>query len=389
MKNNEKCINQIEEPKKRSQYWDIVKSIGIISIVIGHTTASTILHDFVYTYHLAIFYFVAIFFYNESKYGDKPFQFFGVRLKGVWIKYMFYCIIMILLHNFFVRYCFCRNQPYYTNIGFYLDKIFNTVVMCKREYFSGALWFVPTLIETCGIFAGIVYVSRRISKILYEKKFIKYISIIVLSIMLGAAGVYLNEHNTELSYHSHTVLLIIPICASAYFFSIALKYEKVKKWISKIYIAVPLAVISGLFIYFMVKQGKQIELSQEKIVNWYMFYIISIIGIIFCLSLSKILEKIPIINEIFSTIGEHSFAIMGLHFMCVKTIDVLYAHMINETDPEVIAGWPNTYPDKLFWIYLLIGVFVPVAFSICLSYFKTSMNKIENRIVTKQKNRIN
>ena len=95
--------------KERDPYWDIIKGIGILSIVIGHIATGT-LHNFVYTYHLAIFYFVAIYFHDEEKYGDKPYKYFGNRLRGVWFKFVIYCWLVILFHNFF-----CEAQFLYRN----------------------------------------------------------------------------------------------------------------------------------------------------------------------------------------------------------------------------------------------------------------------------------
>ena len=48
----EKKENKVKEKnqdkvKKREKIWDIVKGIGIISIVIGHTTPISNLHEFV------------------------------------------------------------------------------------------------------------------------------------------------------------------------------------------------------------------------------------------------------------------------------------------------------------------------------------------------------
>lgn len=39
---------------KRMVYWDVVKGVAIAAIVTGH--ASAVLHDFAYTWHLAIFF---------------------------------------------------------------------------------------------------------------------------------------------------------------------------------------------------------------------------------------------------------------------------------------------------------------------------------------------
>lgn len=87
------------QKKARSIYWDIVKGWGIIAIVLGHT--GYFAGAFVYLFHLALFFFITGYFYNETKYGDTPFLYFGSRLAGAWPRYMFYTLFFVLLHNFF------------------------------------------------------------------------------------------------------------------------------------------------------------------------------------------------------------------------------------------------------------------------------------------------
>ena len=99
-----------------------------------------------------------------------------------------------------------------------------------------------------------------------------------------------------------------------------------------------------------------------------MFYIITTTGIVFCLTLAKFLIKIPIIKNIFSIIGKHSFAIMALHFVFIKSVDVIYSYFINETRPEIIGKWITSYPNKLFIAYLIAGTLIPVLFSITFDF---------------------
>ena len=46
-------------------YWNIVKGIGILCIVIGHTGIPLLYY--VYLFHLAIFFFVSGYLYKEEK----------------------------------------------------------------------------------------------------------------------------------------------------------------------------------------------------------------------------------------------------------------------------------------------------------------------------------
>lgn len=361
-----------KEVKTRNKLWDIVKGIGIISIVIGHTINNAKLHEFVYTYHLIIFFFVSAYFYNETKYGDDPFTYFGKRLKGTWTKYVFWGMIIILLHNTFVKYHFYSSQlAMYNNLKEYIVPLLNTIVFKQYEQMAGAMWFIPTLLVAIGLFAGMIYISRKINKLFSTKikneKIIKYISIVIFTIALGALGVFLNENQLSLEYHIHTSFLVIPICTFAYFFRKAEnKIKKIKKW----YIVIPMMFISMLILGYIVKRGFKIELAAEQIINGYMFYIVSFIGICFCISLACIIEKIPMFNKIIELIGKHSFAIMALHFICAKGVDVLYAKIINETNVEVISRWVVSYPDKLWPFYLLAGCLIPVIISCAIEGIK-------------------
>ena len=45
--------------KQRDSTWDAVKGIGIILMVIGHSGCPTFLHDFIYLFHMGLFFFVS------------------------------------------------------------------------------------------------------------------------------------------------------------------------------------------------------------------------------------------------------------------------------------------------------------------------------------------
>lgn len=372
---NEGIIEK-KKSKNRDKFWNIVKGIGIISIVIGHVTINDI-KEFVYTYHLIIFFFVAAYFYNEKKYGDEPFKNVGQRIKSTWTKYVFYAMILILSHNLFVEYHFYEPQIVkYNNFNEIIVPLLNTITFKCSEMFGGALWFVPTLLITISLFGGIVYISRNFSKRACAKikknkekieKYIKYIFILILTILFGILGVFLNENQLSLSYHIHTSFLVIPICTLGYFTREYIdKIKKIKRW----YVLIPIMILSTEILIYVIKQGMKIELSKEMIINGYMFYIVSFVGVCFCLSLAGIIEKIPIIKTIIELLGKHSFAIMALHFACAKGVDVIYSKIIGETNPEVISKWVTSYPEKLWILYVFIGCIIPLMFSMILEKLK-------------------
>lgn len=51
---------------KRNDTYDIVKGIAIILMVIGHSGCPYYLKNYIYLFHMPIFYFVSGYFFNEK-----------------------------------------------------------------------------------------------------------------------------------------------------------------------------------------------------------------------------------------------------------------------------------------------------------------------------------
>lgn len=54
----------------RDSTWDAVKGIGIIMMVIGHSGCPVYIHDFIYMFHMGLFFFVSGKFLKVKRGGD-------------------------------------------------------------------------------------------------------------------------------------------------------------------------------------------------------------------------------------------------------------------------------------------------------------------------------
>lgn len=83
-----------------------------------------------------------------------------------WLKYILYSIILVLLHNIFVKYNFLspKTKLYYSPRKL-IPPLLNTLTFGCPKLFAGAMWFLPTLIFAITIFGVIVYWGRKISDI--------------------------------------------------------------------------------------------------------------------------------------------------------------------------------------------------------------------------------
>ena len=88
------------EISKRDASIDICKGIGIMLMVLGHSGIPQGGFDFIYMFHMPLFFFVSGYCFNE-KYLDTPIAFVKKKIKGLWLPYVKYSLLFLLLHNLF------------------------------------------------------------------------------------------------------------------------------------------------------------------------------------------------------------------------------------------------------------------------------------------------
>ena len=342
---------------KRYEFWDILKGIGIFSIVLGHCCPPAAIY--VYSFHLALFFFTSAYFYNEDKYGRKPFLYVGNLLKNNWTKYVFYSTVLLLLQNFSVRFALDYGSNY---LGIYemFNSFATSFIFNSQIKFAGAMWFVLPNILSCALLCGLTGLSlRAVSpfKVKYSK-FIRY------AVMLLISGVLAYLAKTQLIFNIQVCFIVLPICVTAYIIKSLAGFE-ISEYL-KIYIAVPLCAL----LYILVKyKNLQVELAQN-IVPGIWFYVLSFCGIYVCMYLSKVLTKIPFISKVVAFCGKYSFSIMALHFLVIKLCDRVYTFAIGEKNPAIIGKWVCSYPEKLWPVYLIAGTIIPALAGYLFNKFK-------------------
>ena len=137
---------------------DIVKAIGIISIVMGHCCYSIMIPalnvsvgEFVYSYHLMVFFFVAGFFYKRE-YHEHPEQYIGKRLLKLGGMLFLYNTVFTLLHNTLVSLKMISSTEHYS-ISKMISCIVQSLLMKYTEELLGACWFLPMFFIGTALFA--------------------------------------------------------------------------------------------------------------------------------------------------------------------------------------------------------------------------------------------
>lgn len=346
----------------RSKFWDLVRGLGILSIVAGHCWGPAI--PYVYTYHLAIFFFVSGFLYNEKKYGSAPFTHVAAKLKSAWPKYMAYMTLFILCHNLFQRVGITPVSADYSHSQMAVA-IGNCVTFQGMESMGGAMWFIPLWVLACGLFGGTVwFCSRLLSFLRKNASLLLPIMTAAGSFFLGAWGVFFIFRGLPISYQLHLALLVQPFFGIGWLIkSCCPHYRQMLKW----YAAIP---CGALLAFWVRSRALYIDLSLGRIGNGWEYFLLALLGIYCCMWLASVIEKSRLAGGLFSLLGRHSFDIMCLHFVVFKVLDVLYGRFHLGDIPEIYSAFPQAYSTTLWPLYILAGTCLPALWGAALDSFK-------------------
>lgn len=342
---------------------DIIKGIGILLMVMGH--AGFKYSNFIYLFHMALFFIVAGYCYNVtySETLDSVWKLFVKRMKSLWLPYAFFNVIFVLLNNVFIRLNIYTNdkrflstpQGEFTKLQNLLgvDEMFNTAMRSLAFSYSpqiaGAAWFLKTLFLVTMLYCCIDFLIQKTSKI---NKFVPFCLHILVSVTLLIAGYQCKIQGKPLQDSMHLVFAIYFMLSFGFYFK-QMHIDKLFRF------PVILIIISFIILYQCNKKGF-ISLVICEYTNPVFLVIASISGWIFVYGIACYIIKFNILTKIFAYLGEHTLIILFMHFLAFKIISFIQI-LIYDVPYYMIASFP-TYNNKGIWFYLysLVGIVVPL-----------------------------
>lgn len=337
---------------KRDPLIDILKGVGIISVVVGHSgvlfPGAEILNTsrFVYLYHLMLFFFTAGAVYSPTRYSD-PYSYIGKQLKGMVPLYWGYNFAFLALHNIFSA-GRMLDIPLLTTTD-YVIMLSGIFTMSHMEQLCGALWFIPVLLLAKLLFSVFFHIA--------DKCRYRMLMHFLVVILFAGLGLYTNYYGMYLTYHAQTAFLGVPIIYLGYLFS---RYrENVLK-----YTNIFTCLASGALMYLFIRLDiGYVELSINEIISPQLFYPVTVLGLFFCISLAEVIQHSGLLEKIFCYFGSISFHIMTLHFLAFKCVDWLYGLMFG-VDLSLLAGFPTAL-NNMGLMYSTVGIAFPVITVCC------------------------
>lgn len=339
--------------KKRLDYVDVAKGVGILLVLVGHST--DIGRNFIYQFHMPLFFFISGILYNE-KYSDNLLDLIKSRIRSLYIPFVIYNLVFLLFHNIFINMNLYTNMDYYT-LNDVLKRGINILLFSSSEQFGGALWFIAALFMTNTLFGIYKWLLKQIK--------IKNVEGILLGLIILT---YIMGYSTDIKRG-----VSIGMVGLLFYYS-GNKY----KWLSnKIKLN---GNISLLFLIILIITAKFniVEMAVNKYTNIIIFPIIALMGIYLVMYISELVLRWRI-KSLLIFIGENTLSIVALHFLSFKLVTFLQVIYYNL--PKVYLGeFPVLISDKGWWgIYVVIGLYLSIILEkIVLKLFKITREGLDS-----------
>ena len=123
----------------RDNTFDVMKGIGIIAMIIGHCDVPMIILDFIFAWHMPLFFIISGYFYKPTpikEYTKKNFTSLVIPYLFTAMTLYFFSLLKDILHN--------RSDSINSFLGIFVAAGSEGVPMFG-DYYVGAIWFLLAL----------------------------------------------------------------------------------------------------------------------------------------------------------------------------------------------------------------------------------------------------
>lgn len=331
------------------------KGIAIILMVFAHGGCPNELERFIAMFHMPLFFFFSGYCFKETYLGA-PVEFVKKRVKGLYVPFIKWGLIILILHNAFYYIGIYSIDSGYNNYVYtwndYWWRAVNILKFKYAEQLLGGYWFLPALFFGGVISWGCIRIFRR------------YILIGAIMMLVVGYGLGL-----LFSHHLHTFGLCEKWFAVAFLFIMGHYFAKKNLkpftlWQS--FIAIGLVVIGSIFWPH--------SMPADYYCTWEIFPYMgtAILGTWSVYSWCNMIEGCnSMFQKTLRYIGENTLTILTWHFLSFKIVSLLvvliyglpfsYIGMHPVISDYTHMGW--------FVVYTIVGILVPLSPMLIKHYY--------------------
>lgn len=335
------------EQKNRNATIDILKGIGIILVVIGHSGCPQFLGDFISSFHMPLFLIASGVFFKEV-YLDNKKDYALRKVKGIYLPFLKWSYIFLLLHNVFFALGII-NASYGSSSGT-CAKFFSLYDIAIRipaiaftmngfdNYLLGPYWFLRSLFLGCLL---LCFCSWLVNKVV-KSKAASIAIVAVFFCLMGGGMTYFDVRVPYFPQGGYREVMAVFFIGCGYFAA------RVRNYLEKGWVALVSFIL--LLVCVWIHPTSMNYASTFK--DWLVFPFSGICGFICVYYVSsKIATYSGTTCNSLKYIGTRTLYVLTFHFLMFKPASLLNAY-IYHLDWKVIGCHPVVWPvrDNWFWI---------------------------------------
>lgn len=290
--------------KKRINYIDIAKGLGMMTIIWGHILYAGISNAIVYAFHIPLYFFLSGLVFSRERYASFG-EFIIKRVKGLLFPYVIFSFLTWALWAAFA-------YVSHTQVDSYWMPLLQTFIAQGSDGYlvhNVPLWFVTCLFVVEVVFYFLSYLNDWTN--------------MLCCVALAALGyVLVNDVEafdfTTLPWSIEVAMMAIPFYAVG---NMVLKHVGHEKLLASVKkhrtVTAAIVLVAAIGVYFGAKYNGAPSMGHANLgANPYVFYGTAVLGIVsfigICIGLSFIQAEGKIISYV-KWFGRNSFRVMALH----------------------------------------------------------------------------
>lgn len=293
--------------KKRYDYLDVARGLGIIAVIWGHITSHWS-GNFVYLFHMPLFFIISGMLFRKEKYNSF-YSFIKKRSKRLLVPYVIYSIVTWCVWA-------CFNYFGHKDVDSYLAPLLQTIfAQGSGQFFlhNSPLWFVPCLF-------AIEIMYFFISK--YKDVYVILISSAIATLSMILEYCYGDSYLYLLPWNFDAAMMALPFYATGNIAMRHLNHKSINDWITSHKItSLFLVLISFIVIGVSLIWFGSPSMGYSYYGNESMFFIRAFIGSTATIILSALISNSRLSFDTYKKLVEF------LKWMGKVSLDVMCSHV--------------------------------------------------------------
>lgn len=292
--------------QQRNIFIDSLKGITIILMVVGHSGCPKLFHDYIYLFHMPLFFFISGYLFRID-YFNNPKQFIWRRIKSCYVPFIKYSLLFLLAHELLVPLGFSQHYAIHN----YVEKLLYIMLFSGTEPYLGPFWFLIYMFFSSVIFIVFSVLGSVLLRNFNLPERIRNIAIMGGVILLSTFVIIMLD-----VYNMHIPKLTIGTMMAVNYIALGNIWRRIELQVN-LYVACALLLLLLVVVYFTNVQsitaadgGMLVSSFHQSLI----YTTLSLTGILGIWGVMQNAQSLKISASI-GGLGRCSMAIMTFHFL--------------------------------------------------------------------------